>query len=99
MLEGFFWEYPVSTVTRVFEPEVLSEVHDECKEWNHVLIGDKNSNVQFWVDVTQGYWEFNQFMFDRANSKDRFLEQFFNCEDVILAVDTLAEKMMEVSYA
>lgn len=97
MLDGFFWEYPVLTLARGFEPEVLSDVPDEGDDWVHTLIGDKNSNVQFWVDITRGYWEFNQVVFDRTNPRDRFLEKFYSCEDVILEIDSLVNKLEVVA--
>lgn len=94
-MDDFYFDYPVGRVARNFEPESIATVQDDDPEWVHVLVGDRNSGVQFWVDVSNGYWEFNQTAFDRMNTRDRFMQEFFGSEDVILAVDTLMDRVME----
>lgn len=91
-MDDFYFDYPTSRVARYFKAEVVSVLQDEDVSWMHILVRDQNSGVQFWVDVQKdGYWEFNQFIFDRTNVKDRWLEKFFSLEDVILEIDSVVE--------
>ena len=89
IVNTFYWELPVEQVASDFNPVVLEERVDE-DGWMLVLVEDKCSGMQFWVDVSpEGDWEFNENVFSLLNDRDCFRMEFYRQENVVLMVDDL----------
>lgn len=89
IVNTFYWELTVEQVANDFNPVVLEERVDE-DGWMLVLVEDKCSGMQFWVDVSpEGDWEFNENIFSLLNDRDCFRMEFYRQENVVLMVDDL----------
>ena len=84
---------PVVRATQIvedFDPKVLKKMDDG------VYIGDKNSTIKFWVDVsleedsdgeTYPVWDWNAMSFSLDDYNDLVLDYFQQSEDAWYAVD------------
>lgn len=94
IVNTFYWELPVEQVANDFNPVVLEERMDD-DGWMLVLVEDKCSGMQFWVDVApDGRWEFNENIFSLLNDRDCFRMEFYRQENVVLMVDDLVYSLL-----
>ena len=90
---GIYLSMPVVRATQIvedFDPKVLKKTDDG------VYIGDKNSTIKFWVDVsleedsdgeTYPVWDWNAMSFSLNDYNDLVLDYFQQSEDAWYAVD------------
>lgn len=92
-ISGIELSMPIVRATQIaenFEPKVLKKTDDA------LYIGDKNSTIKFWVDVsleedsdgeTYPVWDWNQISFSLDDYNDLVLDYFQQTDDAWYAVD------------
>lgn len=74
-------------IAETFSPEVIQK-NEDC-----ILIGDKNSQTTFYIDVWREdgelAWDYNQYIFNILNYKDELLWHLQHNDDIWYAVDSI----------